>query len=107
MTTLARRATSEQRRIMRAVIGATKDVGNQHPEWNLHPKLGRSIAKRVAGTLLAVPVPLAGEAADDARQIGVDASPKQACPDTDSLSFQASVDMADLTSCGSAMQGGG
>ena len=53
MTTLSKRATPSQRRILRAVEGAVKNVADAHPEHRLTPNIGRSIAKRAAGTLTA------------------------------------------------------
>lgn len=53
MTTLYNRATASQRRILRAVEGAVKNVAHHHPEYQLTPRLARSIAKRAAGTLTA------------------------------------------------------
>jgi hypothetical protein len=51
MVTLSKRATPSQQRILRAVAGAVKNVADHHPEYCLTPKMGRSIAKRAAGTL--------------------------------------------------------
>ena len=53
MVTLARRATPSQRRILRAVEGAVKNTGDAHPEYQITPRMARSIAKRAAGTLTA------------------------------------------------------
>lgn len=51
MTSLYNRATSAQRRILRAVEGAIKDACHAHSELEISPHAMRSIAKRVAGTL--------------------------------------------------------
>lgn len=51
MATLYKRATPSQARILRAVEGAVKNVADCHPEFGYSPRLGRSIAKRAAGTL--------------------------------------------------------
>ncbi len=53
MSTLYDRATPSQSRILRAVEGAVKNVAHYHPEWKLNARVGRSIAKRAAGTLTA------------------------------------------------------
>lgn len=53
MSTLSKRATPSQRRIMRAVEGAVRNVAHVHPAWNLPDTAARSIAKRAAGTLSA------------------------------------------------------
>jgi hypothetical protein len=53
MTSIARRATPSQARIMRAVEGAVKNAVDHHPDWEIDPRFRRSIAKRAAGTLTA------------------------------------------------------
>lgn len=52
MPSLYKRATPPQARIMRAVEGAVKNASDAHG-WNLDRRVGRSIAKRAAGTLSA------------------------------------------------------
>lgn len=46
-------ATPAQKRIYRAVRGATLNVADAHPSWGLNKIIARSIAKRAAGTLTA------------------------------------------------------
>ncbi len=53
MATLYNRATASQRRVLRIVEGAVKNVADCHPELKLTPRVCRSIAKRAAGTLTA------------------------------------------------------
>lgn len=53
MTSLYKRATPPQARILRAVAGAVKNVGDAHPEYGLNEYMARSIAKRACGTLTA------------------------------------------------------
>lgn len=53
MASLYKRATPSQKRILRAVEGAVKNVSHCHPEWKIRPNFARSIAKRAAGTLTA------------------------------------------------------
>jgi hypothetical protein len=53
MSTLYKRATPAQHRILRAVEGAVKNVAHAHPEHKLTPGIAKSIAKRAAGTLTA------------------------------------------------------
>lgn len=53
MTSLYKRATPSQARILRAVEGAVKNVSDHHPDFKYNPRLARSIAKRAAGTLTA------------------------------------------------------
>lgn len=53
MTTLYKRATPLQARILRAVAGAVKNVGDAHPEYGFNEYMARSIAKRACGTLTA------------------------------------------------------
>lgn len=53
MSTLYKRAPPSQARILRAVAGAVKNVGDSHPEYGLNEYMARSIAKRACGTLTA------------------------------------------------------
>lgn len=53
MTSLYKRASPPQARILRAVAGAVKNVGDAHPEYGLNEYMARSIAKRACGTLTA------------------------------------------------------
>lgn len=53
MATLYKRATPSQARILRAVAGAVKNVGDAHPEYGFNEYMARSIAKRACGTLTA------------------------------------------------------
>lgn len=53
MTTLYKRATAPQARILRIVAGAVMNVGHCHPEYGLTDRIARSIAKRATGTLTA------------------------------------------------------
>ena len=53
MSSLYRRATPSQARILRAVEGACLNVAHVHPNWQMTPRMARSIAKRAAGTLTA------------------------------------------------------
>jgi hypothetical protein len=53
MSTLYKRATPSQRRILRIVEGAVKNTADAHPTLQLTPRIARSIAKRAAGTLSA------------------------------------------------------
>ena len=61
MASLYKRANERQRRILRIVEGAVKNVADHHPELSYSPRMARSIAKRAAGTLSAAwPEVLAG-----------------------------------------------
>lgn len=51
MTTLYKRATPSQARILRAVAGAVKNAADAHPEYQLDEYMARSIAKRACGTI--------------------------------------------------------
>lgn len=53
MTSITRRATPSQARIMRAVRGAVSNAADAHPHWNMDRRFASSIAKRAAGTLTA------------------------------------------------------
>lgn len=53
MSSLYKRATPSQARILRAVEGAVKNTTDAHPELRIGPQHRRSIAKRAAGTLSA------------------------------------------------------
>lgn len=55
MTTLSKRATPHQARVLRMIEGAVKNALDAHPDYATMPrdKLARSIAKRAAGTLTA------------------------------------------------------
>lgn len=53
MTSIVRRATPSQRRIMRAVAGAVKNALDAHPGYAAPKWLANSVAKRAAGTLTA------------------------------------------------------
>lgn len=55
MTTLSKRATLRQARVLRMIEGAVKNALDAHPDYATMPrdKLARSIAKRAAGTLTA------------------------------------------------------
>lgn len=51
MTSLYKRATPSQARLIRAIEGAIKNAGDAHPEEQISPRMARSIAKRAAGTI--------------------------------------------------------
>lgn len=53
MTTLSKRASPRQKRLLRIVEGAVKNTIDAHPDWRqIEPeRLARSIAKRAVGTL--------------------------------------------------------
>lgn len=53
MTSIVRRATPSQKRIMRAVSGAVKNALDAHPGCVVPKWLANSVAKRAAGTLTA------------------------------------------------------
>lgn len=54
MSSLYKRATPSQARILRIVEGAVKNAADAHPDQiELSPRFRRSIAKRAAGTLTA------------------------------------------------------
>jgi hypothetical protein len=53
VVTLSKRATPSQRKILRVVAGAVKNVSDAHPEYKITSYMARSIAKRAAGTLSA------------------------------------------------------
>ena len=53
MSSLYKRASAPQARILRAVEGAVKNAADAHPEIQISPRHRRSIAKRAAGTLTA------------------------------------------------------
>lgn len=61
MTTLSKRATPRQTKVLRIIEGAVLNAGHAHPEWKISPVMARSIAKRASGTLTAAwPDVLAG-----------------------------------------------
>lgn len=70
MSSLYRRATPTQARILRIVEGAIKNASDAHPRLVISPHQRRSIAKRAAGTLsaqwvgvlAAKPLPVSDEA---------------------------------------------
>lgn len=71
MTTLDKRATPRQARVLRMIEGAVRNAAHAHPDAILPPRFARSIAKRAAGTLtsqwrdvLALPAAAASESAD-------------------------------------------
>ena len=47
-----------QRKIFRIVRGVVRDVQKAHPAWGMHAATTDSIAKRLAGTLRGLGVPL-------------------------------------------------
>lgn len=53
MSSLYKRASARQQKILRIVEGAVKNTADHHPEFEFSPRLARSIAKRAAGTLTA------------------------------------------------------
>ena len=53
MTTLYKRATPSQRRLLRIVEGAVKNAADVHPQQRITDRFARSIAKRAAGTISA------------------------------------------------------
>lgn len=54
MVSLVNRASPQQARIMRIIMGAVKNAVDAHPEWGtLDTRLPASIAKRATGTLTA------------------------------------------------------
>ncbi len=73
MSSIARRATPTQAKIMRAVRGAVRNAANDHKDWKIDRRFEHSIAKRAAGTLTANwPDASAGN-----RRKGADRSPLQ------------------------------
>lgn len=53
MSSLYKRATPAQRKILRMVEGVVRDVINTHPDWKIPDVAARSISKRAVGTLTA------------------------------------------------------
>lgn len=53
MTSLYKRASIRQRRVLRIIEGAVRNAAHAHPECNLLPTFARSVAKRATGTLTA------------------------------------------------------
>jgi hypothetical protein len=53
MTSLYKRATPSQRRILRAVEGTVKSASDAHPSVRMPHNFARSVAKRAAGILSA------------------------------------------------------
>lgn len=53
MASLYKRASPQQRRILRIVEGAVRNAAYSHPEFAITNYFARSIAKRAAGTLTA------------------------------------------------------
>ena len=53
MTTLYRRATPSQYRILRVVEGAVRNAAHAHPNIEIPQSFARSVAKRATGTLTA------------------------------------------------------
>lgn len=53
MSTLYKRATPAQARVLRIVAGAVKNAADGHPEIVIPHNFARSVAKRAAGTLTA------------------------------------------------------
>lgn len=53
MTSLYKRATPSQARVLRIIEGAVKNTTDAHPGLEIRPHHRRSIAKRAAGTLTA------------------------------------------------------
>lgn len=53
MTSLYKRATPSQIRIIRAVEGAVRNATHAHPRYDIPESFARSVAKRAAGTLTA------------------------------------------------------
>ena len=53
MTSLYKRATPSQARILRIIEGAVKNAADAHPTIEVPPRFARSVAKRAAGTLSA------------------------------------------------------
>ncbi|MDE2096345.1 MAG: hypothetical protein KGL39_03800 [Patescibacteria group bacterium] len=51
MASLYARANARQRKILRAVEGAVRNVRDAHPDWIKDRRAARSIAKRAAGTI--------------------------------------------------------
>ena len=73
MSTLSKRATPSQQRIMRAVEGAVRNVAHYHPDWQFRPEFARSIAKRATGTISAswpelLAAPMRSDSADAGRR---------------------------------------
>ena len=54
MATLSKRATDDQKVILKVIDGAIRNAQHAHPEIQLTPSHRRSIAKRAAGTLSAL-----------------------------------------------------
>lgn len=75
MTSLYKRATPAQVRILRIVEGAIKNAVDVHPEIQISPRHRRSIAKRAAGTLTACwPEVLAARGSSDSEAAETSAS---------------------------------
>lgn len=53
MTTLYKRATPRQDKVLRMIEGACLNAAHAHPEWDFDPRFATSIAKRATGTLTA------------------------------------------------------
>ena len=53
MSSLYKRATPPQARILRIVEGAVKNAADAHPNYGIDRRFCRSVAKRAAGTLTA------------------------------------------------------
>ena len=53
MTSLYRRATPRQKKVLLMIEGACHNAAHAHPKWEFDPRLATSIAKRAAGTLTA------------------------------------------------------
>lgn len=72
MTTLSRRATPAQQRVLKIVAGAVKQTLDHHPDWRTEDsaRLATSIAKRATGTLTAA-MPDAFAVSDDGKTANV------------------------------------
>lgn len=54
MATLYKRASPQQRQILRVIEGAVRNAAHHHPEIAIPDSFARSVAKRAAGTLTAL-----------------------------------------------------
>lgn len=73
MTSLYKRASPSQVRILRAVEGAVKNAADGHPSYILPKSFARSVAKRAAGTLTAQwPEVLAAGVTASSDRVGAD-----------------------------------
>lgn len=96
MASLYKRATPAQAKVLRAVEGAVHNAAHAHPEFIISDRFARSIAKRAAGTISAVPGLLAPltkasdqNRADSLNRIGSSASHCNMAPSASSYCVEA------------------